>query len=105
MISNRGLSVSENRDAAGMASEQSMVLRKLEEWINETVTRNALRNDRGTIAALILQNYKRAIQANLDYYLSMARNADGIGEAARASRYKLMAEIYQLLLPAEQKTC
>jgi hypothetical protein len=98
----RGASVSTTNKAGDIASDQSVFLRKLEDWIKGNVMRDASRDDGQTIARSILRKYERAMEANVDYYLSMAREADELGHTANSSHYKLMAEVYELLMPVQE---
>ena len=46
----------------------------------------------------INDNFERAMQANIEHFRFMAKNAEGNGEQSMVGRYRLMAEIYQSLL-------
>jgi hypothetical protein len=81
-------------------SKQSMFKINLEDWIIENVTRDCHRNDnhKATINA-ILESYTRGIQANVEFYQEMAKQADEDKEPNVYSYHKLMAEIYRSLIP------
>ena len=94
---------SNSLDDESLILEMSPFLRDLDNWISATVTRDAVHGVSNGTAASILEKYECAVRANLEYFVYMKKCSDKVGQTSKSSYYRLMAEIYQSLLPVPQK--
>jgi hypothetical protein len=69
-------------------------LNNLEGWIDEVISRNGLAEHE--LVKLSKNGYERSIQVNIDYHTHMIERANG----DIADRHRIMAKVYQELLPA-----
>lgn len=71
--------------------KQSILLRNLEEWIEEIIARDGLADKE--LVKNINQRFELAMQANIEYHKFMAKN---VGDDLTV-RHNLMAEVYKAL--------
>jgi uncharacterized protein YeeX (DUF496 family) len=73
--------------------KRSVFLNNLEEWIDEVISRYELGENQ--LVMHLKNGYEHSIQTSIDYQAAMIEHAkDDI-----ADRYKIMAKVYQELLP------
>ncbi|MGI0049356.1 MAG: hypothetical protein ACREAW_07430 [Nitrososphaera sp.] len=77
--------------------KHSVFLKNLEGWIDEIISQDGL-GDKELIRT-IKERYERSIQANIDHYNYLAKNAKENDDIGNEERHKLMVRVYQELLP------
>lgn len=75
----------------------TILLRSFEDYVNEVVTSNhGMKPDE--MRRIVLDNFRRSIQANFDYHAEMARLNEKDKDTANAAYHNVMADVYKSLL-------
>jgi hypothetical protein len=79
------------------AAKFTILLRNFEDYINEVLT-----SDHGMkpqeMAALVIENFRRAMLANVEYHNMIALPYEHNGESVKAAYHRVMANVYKKLL-------
>jgi low affinity Fe/Cu permease len=94
-MSGHKLSQKEEIPDAGM--KNAVFLNNLEEWIDEIISQDGLADKE--LIRTIKERYERSIQANIDHYNYLAKNAKENDDIEQEDRHRLMVRVYQELLP------
>ena len=78
------------------AEKHAIFLNNLEKWVEATIAQNGL--DDEEIIRRVKDSYRRSLQANIDYYDSMAKAMIDSGETNTEKRYTRMAKVYRALI-------
>jgi hypothetical protein len=90
-------------DATAKAANRSAVfLNNLEGWLDEIVSRDGLADKE--LIKMIREKFECSLQANIDHHRFMMNCASENGDQVKGNRHKLMAEIYQELLPSKKQS-
>jgi hypothetical protein len=86
--------MSKNGSTMRRSEKLSNLLRTFEEYLNEVVTSNHGIKPH-EMSQIVTTNFRRAIQANIDYHAYISLAADRAGETTNSTYHKMMAEVYK----------
>lgn len=77
--------------------EHAVFLNHLEGWIDGIISQDGLTDKE--LIRMIKERYEHSIQANIDHYNYLAKNAKEDDDIVQEARHRLMVRVYQELLP------
>jgi hypothetical protein len=87
----------QDENAARRSSKLTVALRSFEDYVSEVVMSNhGMKQDE--MVRIVQDNFRRSVQANVNYHEELAHAFDKDQELASANYHKIMAEVYRSLL-------
>jgi hypothetical protein len=79
------------------SAKLSILLRSFEDYVNEVVANNhGMKQEE--MPKIVIDNFRRSIQANVDFHTELAHVNEKDDDVANSSYHKVMAEIYRFLI-------
>jgi hypothetical protein len=88
---------SQKEEIPDAGTKHSVFLNNLEGWIDEIISQDGLADNE--LIRTIKERYEHSIQANIDHYNYLAKNAKENDDIGQEERHRLMARVYRELLP------
>lgn len=84
-------------DAGRRSDRHTLFLKSFEDYVSEVVSSNHGMKAKD-MRKVVKDNFRRSLQANVDYHALMASTYRKDGDASRETYHKLMADVYRSLV-------
>jgi hypothetical protein len=78
------------------AEKYATFLNNLEKWVEATVRQDDI--DDEEVIRRVKESYSRSLQANIEYYDTLAKRMEQLDEKQSAKQYTQMAKVYRALI-------